>query len=323
MSITVRGVIFAAPTAPGYAVGKRVVVTVPLDFTGPQIAAIDAAKGSEVVIPDVPFAASHYILTDGTQYANGGNGTVSVTVGVVQDENRNDGYRTFSVQLTDQTTGAVYHTGTAYLTGFDTIGSVFFDEGEEPEEANPAEPGYGLYTEAWNTKNFDGGIAGTGHNKVFAANPSVGWSGADSSLEGVSLSNTKLSFRFTGYVRIPAAGTRRFILTSRYGTDIGLWLDDVRVAAHDSEPASDTGFTVDFSPYTEYTEFQMVRIRLDYEGTSAAHAVKLEYQALGGAAEVIPVVQLYSGAQVGTITVVPPPDPSRWYIESVNRYEET
>lgn len=323
-NITMKGVVFAAPTAPGYTPGARVVVTAVVQFSDVQLTAIDAVSGSAISVASVAVTNVKYKLTTNTnpQEVTAPATTNTVQVGVVQQENRLDGKRTITAALTDKS-GNSYHTGTVQLAAFETLGTVWESTSGDPDEAATSEPGYGLYVESWDDKNFDGGIRGQDHKRVFAAAPSVGWSGADTTVADTLMADTKLSLRWVGYVRIPAAGSRRFLLTSRYGSDVGLWLDDVRLVNHSGEPPSDTGFFNDVTPYTEYTEFQMVRIRIDYEGTSNAHAVKLEYQPLGGTPEVVPTAQLYSGPQVGTIDVVPEPDQSRWYIESVNRYQES
>lgn len=323
-NIVLRGVVFAAPTAPGYTPGARVVVTATFQFSDPQIGSINAANGSALSVPSVALTNVKYILTTGTnpQNVNPGGVTNTVNLGVVQGERVGDGVRVFSALLSDKS-GSGYHTGNVTLTGYATIGSAWAAPPAAPDTAPVDEPGYGLFTQHWTTRDFVGGPVSDDHAAVNYAAPAFGWSGADASPGGIIMAEGRISIRAVGFIRIPSAGTWRFRAVRKQNSGFGLWLDGALVISAGRGSPTGTETVSDVTPFTEYALHQMVAVRLDYQHNYAPHAVRLEWEKQGSASVVIPAASLYSGAEVGTLSVVPPPDQVAWYVESVNRYPES
>lgn len=324
-NITVRGVVFAAPTAPGYTPGARVVVTATFQFSDSQVTTIDGASGGPITVGSVSLTNVKYILTTGTnaQNVNPTSDTNTVHVGSVQRERAGDGIRAFRALLSDRS-GNGYHTGNVTLAGWATIGTTWEGPPADPEEAPIHEPGYGLFVQHWATRDFVGGPVSEDHSDINFAAAAFGWAGADPGPGGILMTDPRISIRAVGYARIPSAGNWRFRAVRKRHSGFGLWLDSTLVInSLGRGPQAGTEIIADVTPFTEYTENQMVPIRLDYQHNYGPHAVRLEWEKQGDASVIIPDTSLYSGAEVGTISVVPPPDQVEWYVESVNRYQET
>lgn len=334
MSITVRGIIFAAPTAPGYAVGKRVIVTAVIDFTAPQIAAIDAEAGAPLTVASVPVTSVDYILDDGTQYDHNTPGalTATVTVQQVQAQYKTTGERSFSLALADQS-GLDYHTGNVALVGWGIVGTVW--EGATPTITDTSTAGAGdglagvwyLGTGFQGTPKFQGNEAV--NFEAYVTAPQVPHTGIPDLRIG-----KVFCARWTGLFKVPSTGLWK--IGVRTTGAISLWIDDTLVL---QRPAPEQSWShvsdsneVYFPPVPPVTVWgqsnlmtagALARIRLDYQAQTDPRTIVLLWQSDSVPQAIVPVTSLYASANPVTVAEEPPVPRTRYYVESVNRYEES
>jgi hypothetical protein len=209
-TLTLNGVAFARPSAPGYKPGQRIIVDATLTLSQAFKDAVDAQGGGSYSA-SVALTSVTYKRDTGQvlQTINTGLGSVTVTAGQLQ-RGASSGERLVSALIEDFSVGDTWYTGTSYCTAWAQVGTLIL---AEDVEADPPTftPG-GLLVRYYNNLDRVGQPVYEGIEV-----PNIYWDRFTSPQPGVALN---FSSRWTGSIKIPETGQYQF----RLGHDDGAQL---------------------------------------------------------------------------------------------------
>lgn len=307
MSITLKGVVFLQAGHPDYQVGRRAVVTVVINPSASNLTAVDAAKGGAVTVA-VPLVSVTYRTERGTVVASTGlPATINVTFGYVQKAYESSGERTISAVIPDYSVASAVHTGNAFVTAFETYGTVFVADIVAVPPADTTSPGTGLQGRYFGNPDLTG-------TPVFEVVEAPRFEDTEGPHAGVP---RLFSARWTGLVKAPSTGKYRFKVRADDG--FRLYLDGRLVM----DFWSDQNETERLTGYYDYTANQLVKVWLEYFNGSKRGTIEFSWETPGAQFVNVPATALYKTD--GTDALPPalaPPNQTRFYAETVSRYQE-
>lgn len=308
MSITLRGVAFLQSGHADYQTGRRVNITAVITPSGGNLTAVDAGKGAAVTVA-VPLTSVTYRTDQGTLIATGTlPGTIDVTFGYVQVAFEATGERTISANLSDLSSGSVAHTGDAFLTAFETYGTVFVADIEPDTPADTGVPGTGLLGRYFGNIDLTGSpvlevVEQPYFIKVSTVHPTV--------------PERPMSARWTGVLKTLGAGKYRF--KTKCDDGARLYLDGRLVL----DFWQNQNNTERLTGYYDYTAGQLVKVWIEMSNGELNATMQFSWETPGELFTLVPVTALYSTD--GTEQLPPalaPPNQLRFFSEVVNRYQE-
>lgn len=314
LPLILNGVQFAKATLPGYIPGRRVIVNASLSLSDAFQTAVDAAKGA-AYSASVALTSVEYRLDDGTLLGTVSSpGSVTVTVGVLQEgagsTGAGDGKRTVSAAIPDYRAGTPDYDGTAYCTVFVKVGTLDVPTPDAPA-APTSSPG-GLLGRYYSNTSLIGEPVYSDPGGPYGY-PNFSRQKDTPFIAGVVPDD--FSCRFTGSIKIPAAGAYRFRLAHDDGAR--MWLDG-RIAIDNWERASD-----DYSGTYTYALDQVVPIWIEHYDSGGAAFLSLKWATPSNPTTFVPIPTSVLYPTNGTEK--PPSEAkagiqSRHYVEAINRY---
>jgi hypothetical protein len=303
-TLTLNGVAFARPSAPGYKPGQRIIVDATLTLSQAFKDAVDAQGGGSYSA-SVALTSVTYKRDTGEvlQTINSGLGSVTVTAGQLQ-RGIAGGERLVSALIEDFSVGDTWYTGTSYCTAWAQVGTLIL---AEDVEANPPTftPG-GLLVRYYNNLDRVGQPSYEGIDI-----PNYDWGGGPPQ-PGVT---QDFSSRWTGSIKIPETGQYQFNLGHDDGAQLYI---NGRIAIDNMN----NGSTDDYTGIFNFVQDQFVPVWIEHYDNRHRAALFFRWRTPSNPGFVIvPGSVLYptNGAEAQP-TEIRPGIQGRFSAATVNRY---